>query len=152
MLRLIRWFVLLALWKNHKYAILSIVSIVISLIVFSNIINDLIEYTDKSSEDLISLKWAVICFFSIIAVYFSYRIIINKPFFSSFAKDSKKSQILSKEGKKLNSINNCSYENDSSFLQTKKKSELLSKTAIKTKSERILDKYSKNKGEGGINE
>lgn len=80
------------------------------------------EYTDKSPEDLILLKWVVTCFFSLLAVYFIYRIIINKPFFASLGKENK---------------------NNSSSIQKKKKPNLLSKTEIKTKSERILDKYSK---------
>lgn len=120
MLNLIKWLALLTLWARYKRSLISILLIWIFLLVFSLFISDIIEYTDKNPQDLIFLKWGVVVFFGSVSIWLIFRIIFKTGLSSS----QKKKQV------------DCKHTTNNRL-----KERVLSSEKLRTKSDRIIEKY-----------
>lgn len=120
MFKLIKWVLLLTIWARSKVKIATILLIWISLVIFSQVINDILEFTDNDDPYLIYIKWAVILTLSIFSGYLIFKVYLDL----SPSSKPETSRSLTK-GAQPNT----------------RKSRILAKEKIKTKSESIIEKY-----------
>ena len=123
MFKLIKWVLLLTIWARSKVKIVAILLIWIGLITFSQVINDILEFTDDNDLYLIYIKWAVILALSIFSGYLIFKVYLD---FSPSSKPEASGSLTK------------------AVQPNTRKSRILAKEQIKTKSESIIEKYKGN--------
>ena len=128
MFKTLKYLFLASLYKKAKKSFVMLFTCIVSLILFSLIMNDVINITTSEIiYMLLPLKWIVILFlFSLIA--FSVLKIFN------IAANPFESKLIDKE-----------TENIKQTLNNTKKERILAKEKLFTQSDLILQKYMKNK-------
>ena len=139
------------MWARFKSVILKILLIWIFLLVFSLVINDIIEYTDTSPQDLIFLKWFVVIFFGSLSIFLILHIISKSGSSSNQKKkhfnykhatnNSLMTQVLSKKNLSTKSESILDNYKKKSIKSDADKYESIANKRLKTKSDRIIEKY-----------
>jgi hypothetical protein len=123
MFKLIKWVLLLTIWAKSKVKLVAILLIWISLIIFSQVINDILEFTDNNDLYLIYIKWAVILVLSVFSGYLIFKVYLD--LYPSSKPEASGSVTKGAE-------------------QNARKRRILAKEKVKTKSESIIEKYEGN--------